>query len=248
MKKPQNIYDNQVFFDEYNAMRNQEANANNLIEIPIIKSMLPELIGKDILDIGCGAGGMSRYFAEKGAKSVLALDISENMLNEARRLTPQNNVTYQNLAMEDLSSLKGQFDIVFSSLAFHYVEDFEKLCQDIAGLLRKGGQLIFSQEHPITTAPIFDSPRKAYLELDGRRYFIYSDYNNNSKRVVEWNHSNVEKYHRNFEVIVNALINAGLSIVELKESTASKDAIEKVEKYKYQKDRPYYLFIKAVKS
>ena len=48
MDKPQNIYDNSVFYNEYKEMRETKVNANELIEIPIIKTMLPELKGKKI--------------------------------------------------------------------------------------------------------------------------------------------------------------------------------------------------------
>ena len=37
--------------------------------------------------------------------------------------------------MEDISKIEGKFDIVFSSLAFHYVKDYDKLTKDIYNLL-----------------------------------------------------------------------------------------------------------------
>ena len=46
----QNIYDNQTFFDGYKKIRENEANANNLFEIPALFSMLPDLKDKTILD------------------------------------------------------------------------------------------------------------------------------------------------------------------------------------------------------
>ena len=84
MDKPQNIYDNEKFYKDYRDMREKGLNANELIEIPIMKEMLPDLKGKKILDLGCGNGGMSKYFIEQGAKSVLAIDLSTNMINEAK--------------------------------------------------------------------------------------------------------------------------------------------------------------------
>ena len=82
--KTQNTYDNSQFYNEYKEMRDGTINANELIEIPIMKTMLPDLKGKRILDLGCGSGGMSKYFIENGANYVLALDISQNMINEAK--------------------------------------------------------------------------------------------------------------------------------------------------------------------
>ena len=60
----QNIYDNSVFFDGYNNMQNDKkgTSANDLIEIPTIRSMLPDLTSKKVLELGCGYGENCPYF------------------------------------------------------------------------------------------------------------------------------------------------------------------------------------------
>lgn len=247
MKKPQNIYDDKDFFSDYIEMRESGVNANELLEIPMIKSMLPDLNGRTVLDLGCGCGGMSKYFVEKGAKRVLAVDISKNMLKVAKKQNNSEKIEYRCLAMEDISSIKEKFDVVFSSLAFHYVEDFQKLMQDISNLLNPNGILLFSQEHPVTTAIVLQKDMKRYVEINDKRYFLLSDYNNNGERMLDWNVDGVIKYHRNFSSVCNGVIKAGLSLVEIKESQPSDEATAKVEKYKYQKDRSYFLFVKAKK-
>lgn len=249
MKQPQNVYDNVEFFEKYNEMRQSKLNANELIEIPEIKAMLPNVKNKMVLDLGCGAGGMSRFFAEKGAKKVVGLDVSQNMLSLAKQLTTQDSVEFIQLPMEQLSKIKQKFDIVFSSLAFHYIENFKKLIKDISNLLNSGGVLLFSQEHPIATAPIFnDGSASSYIEVEGKRYYLLSDYNNNSQRVLNWMADSTIKYHRNFSTILNTLIENKFSILEVKESQPEKNAVKLVSKYKYQIDRPYFLYIKAQKA
>ncbi len=42
----QNIYDNEIFFEGYKKIRDNEVNANNLFEIPALFSMMPDLTGK----------------------------------------------------------------------------------------------------------------------------------------------------------------------------------------------------------
>ena len=166
MKKSQNIYDNEHFYKEYREMREQNLNANELIEIPIMKSMLPDLKGKRILDLGCGNGAMSKYFIEQGASYVLALDISENMITEAKEKNNNPNITYDVLGMEKIDTIKEKFDLVFSSLAFHYIEDFDKLTTDINNLLNEAGILLYSQEHPTVLAPIYDLGTKNRIEIN----------------------------------------------------------------------------------
>ena len=248
MKKSQNIYDNEHFYKEYRDMREQNLNANELIEIPTIKGMLPELKGKRILDLGCGNGTMSKYFVDNGASYVLALDLSENMIAEAKEKHSAPNITYDVLGMEQIDTIKEKFDLVFSSLAFHYIEDFDKLTSDINNLLNKDGILLYSQEHPTALAPILDLGMKNRIEINNKRYYLLNNYNENGKRAFLWNDCSVDKYHRNFECIINTLIKNNFTITQIKESTASQEAIELVEKYKYQKDRPYFLFVKATKN
>lgn len=245
--KIQNIYDNQEFFSEYKAMRDTKINANELIEIPIMKEMLPELKNKDVLDLGCGAGEMSKYFANQGAKSVFGVDISKNMLELASKNNPFDNVSFKCLAMEQISTINKKFDIVFSSLAFHYIEDFDKLMKDIADLLNDGGILLFSQEHPVATAPIIDEELGKYIQKGENRHYLVNNYNNNGKRLMRWNIDGVVKYHRNFSAIIKAILNAEMQLIDIQESWASQEAIALVEKYKYQNDRPYYAFFKAQK-
>lgn len=248
MSEIQNVYDNETFYEEYKKMRDKGINANELIEIPIMKKMLPNLEGKDVLDLGCGAGYMSRYFAERGAKSVLGLDISKNMIEEARLANEFSNVSFEIMAMEDISKLNRKFDMIFSSLAFHYIEDFDKLTHDISNLLNEGGVLLFSQEHPCVTASILEKGMPKYIEKNGKRVFYLSDYNVLGERKYLWNIEGVVKYHRNFTSIVNGVINAGFCIEQLQESYASDEAVALVPKYIYQKDRSYFLFVKAVKK
>ena len=246
MKRIQNIYDNKDFFSAYKEMRDGKINANELIELPTIKSMLPDLSNKRILDLGCGDGCMSRFFVEKGAREVVAVDISQNMINEAKKHECKN-IKYYVLPMEDLDKIKGKFDIVYSSLAFHYVEDFEKLINDISNKLKINGYLVFSQEHPVATAYIQPKDGTKHIDIDGKRYYLISDYNNIGERAIDWNIKGVIKYHRNFETIINALVRANLFVTELKETKPSQEAIKLVPKYIYQNDRPYFLFIKARK-
>lgn len=73
----QNIYDNEIFFDGYKKIRENKFSANNLFEIPALLSLLPDLEGKRILDLGCGFGEHCKMFVAQGAKAVVGIDISE---------------------------------------------------------------------------------------------------------------------------------------------------------------------------
>ena len=147
----QNIYDNETFFEGYKKIRDNEANANNLFEIPALFSMMPDLTGKRVLDLGCGFGEHCMRCIRQGAEKVVGIDISEKMLEVARKEHSDAGITYVNMPMEEISQLNETFDVVVSSLAFHYVEDFSGVVRNIYDLLEPGGNFIFSQENPLCT-------------------------------------------------------------------------------------------------
>ena len=65
----------------------------------------------------------------------MGTDISKHMIDIANKTNKLENIDYCVMAMEDISSINNKFDIVVSSLAFHYVKDFDKLLSDINNLL-----------------------------------------------------------------------------------------------------------------
>ena len=79
--------------------------------------------------------------------------------------------------------LTEKYDVVVSSLAIHYVEDFNKLCHDVYNILTDKGYFIFSQEHPIGTGVILNKEcnLKDTIKIGNKDYFLVSDYNNNGK-------------------------------------------------------------------
>ena len=246
----QNIYDNKDFNKEYDRMRkeNKGYNANDLIEIPNFRKLVPNVENKKILDLGCGYGENCKYYKSLGASRVLGIDISNHMIDIANEYNKLDNIEYKVLPMEEISTLEETYDIILSSLAFHYIKDFKKLIQDIYDLLNEDGYLIFSQEHPLVTSTILSKNLTSNHQIiDDKWYLLLSDYNRIGLREKLWNDQIVEKYHRNFSEIINTLIDVGFKIDTILEPTPDEDVIEKVPKYIYQYDRPYFLFVKVHK-
>lgn len=241
-----NVYDNEGFFRQYKELRSQTINANKILENPMIKLMLPHIQGKSILDLGCGDGNMDKYFVYMGAKKVVGLDISKKMINEAEKINKDERIEYYNIDMEDLSYIDEKFDIVYSSLAFHYVKEFNKLISEIARLLKPNGILLFSQENPLKTALTFSTKeQKNKVEINGKRYYLISDYQNEGVREKLWYNATVTKYHRTFATIINTLISHNFNILEVRDSNLLKPVDESTEKYTSEIDCPNFLFVKA---
>ena len=148
--------------------------------------------------------------------------------------------------MSDLSFLSRKFDVVFSSLALHYIEDFGAFAKDVYGLLNDGGHFIFSQEHPLTTAPLGGASWTRDSEGQVLHYNL-SDYARGGKRSTRWIVDGVEKYHRTFSEIVNALVDAGFTIEKMLEPVPTQETIERDKSWEKDLHKPNFLLIKAMK-
>ena len=117
-----------------------------------LKKMLPDFNGKRVLDLGCGFGWHCRYAIERGATFALGIDLSGKMLDKAREINPSPLIEYKRIAIEDFDFAPNSFDIVISSLTFHYLESFDTVCTEVYKCLTEEGVFVFSVEHPVFTA------------------------------------------------------------------------------------------------
>ncbi len=242
----QNIYDNEVFFKEYMKLRSEKS-YNDLLEQPAINKLLPDVKGKTILDIGCGYGHNSLIFAQNGADKVVGIDLSHKMLEVAERENCHPCVEYCCMDMSELSVFTQKFDVVYSSLAFHYAEHFQKLIEDIYALLNDGGHLIYSQEHPIVTATM---DCKGHHNMDENGNFIsytFSDYAKSGQRVGPWFVDGVINYHRTMGEIISTLAHTGFIVEDMIEPTPEAWALKEKPDLMKEFIKPTFLIIRAKK-
>ena len=244
MSKSQNIYDNQTFFEGYQKLRRNPYSANNVEEKPALFPLSPELPGKSVLDLGCGYGENCAAFKNLGASAVVGVDISEKMLAVAMEEYP--GIKFIRADMSNLSFIKDRYDVVFSSLALHYIEDFDALVKSVYDVLIPGGYFIFSQEHPLTTAPI-SGASWAKDENGNVLHYKLTDYSRCGKRSTAWIVNGVEKYHRTFSKIINSLCSAGFAIETMLEPTPTREIIELDKSWEKDLHKPNFLLIKARK-
>ena len=243
----QNIYDNESMFAGYKKIRENGTNANNLFEIPALFSLLPDLKGKRILDLGCGFGEHCRQFADCGAEKVVGTDISKKMLEVARTENCGPRIQYLNMAMEDIGQLQQRFDIVTSSLAFHYVEDFEGVVGNIYNLLDENGIFVFSQEHPLCTCH-GEGDRWTRDETGAKSYLNLAYYSVEGERESAWFVDKVKKYHITFSTIMNTLTENGFTVERMTEPLPTKELIDKYPEYEDLLHKPDFLLIRAKKQ
>ena len=204
----QNIYDNPDFFSGYSRLPRQVHGLAGAPEWPALRAMFPDVAGRRAIDLGCGFGWVSRWLRDNGARTVLGLDLSENMIARARQTTADSAIEYRIADLETLELPEAAFDFAFSSLTFHYVRDFERLVQTIHRSLSAGGHFVFSIEHPIFMA----AGRPHWIaDEDGRKTWPVNRYAIEGERRTDWFAKNVLKYHRRISTTLTMLIQAGLT-------------------------------------
>ncbi|MBU3175209.1 HAD hydrolase-like protein [Clostridium estertheticum] len=155
------------------------------------------------------------------------------MLAVAKVENAFENIEYMHLDMNDINIIDGKFDIVYSSIAFHYVKSFSKVLRDINYLLKDNALLIYSQEHPLTTAPK-QGPIWTLDENKKPLFYNLSNYMESGERSVKWFVEGVIKYHRPFSEIINTLIE---KMLEKFIGPPLKDAF--IEYYNFSEDQSF---------
>lgn len=106
-------------------------------------SLVGDVRGLKILDVGCGDGTVSSRFLKSGAFVTFA-DISENMLSLAKANTAplyRKNAEYLNVGLENIGESE-KFDVVLAFGLFAHVESVSDAIEKVSRLLKDGGLIL----------------------------------------------------------------------------------------------------------
>lgn len=240
----ENKYDDPAFFSQYSSMDRSVKGLQGAGEWHILKKMLPDFTRKSVLDLGCGFGWHCRYAIENGALSVTGIDISEKMLEKAKEINNLPGIEYLRMPVEDIDFPEDNFDIVLSSLTFHYIQSFDRICKKISHCLKPGGSFVFSVEHPIFTAY---GSQDWYYDVDGKPlHWPVDRYFTEGKRESVFLGEKVVKYHKTLTTYLNDLLKNGFEIKEIREPEPSKESMEQFPAMKDELRRPMMLLVSAI--
>jgi len=244
---PQNAYDDPEFFAGYSRLERFGAGWTKALEHPGFMALLPDVAGRRVLDLGCGAGYLAHHLAERGAADVIGVDLSERMLAVARAERGHPRVTYVREAMETADFPADRFDLVVSSLAVHYVADYPGLLARIARWLAPGGILVFSTEHPVylTRAAADGWVRDAAGQI---QHWAVNGYFAEGLREEHWLKEGVQKYHRTLSSLLNGVTDAGLAIERVVEPTPDAEQLRRRPDWAEEWRRPFVLLVRARKT
>ncbi|MFH8680155.1 class I SAM-dependent methyltransferase [Streptomyces lydicus] len=158
--EPARVNDYDSFAEAYSA-----GTENNLVNAyyarPAMVALAGDVSGRRILDAGCGSGPLSAALRDRGA-DVTGIDASAEMLALARRRLGDDAALHVADLSDPLPFADGVFDDVVASLVLHYLEDWGPTLAELRRVLRPGGRLIASVDHPFVAYTVQD-PRPDYF-------------------------------------------------------------------------------------
>lgn len=156
---PARVNDYDSFAAAYSA-ENENSILNAYYERPAMLALAGDVAGRRILDAGCGSGPLSAALRDRGAV-VTGIDASAGMLALARRRLGDDAALHVLDLSDPLPFADGAFDDVIASLVLHYLEDWGPTLAEMRRVLRPGGRLIASVQHPFVDYAI-QNPRPDY--------------------------------------------------------------------------------------
>lgn len=116
----------------------------NKLRFDYFISILGDVSGKTVVDIGCGGGLLSEEFARRGAE-VIGVDLSPTAIDAAREHAGKSglSIDYRNCAVKELVDKGETFDIVICAEMLEHVDDLKSTVRESAALLNNGGHYLF---------------------------------------------------------------------------------------------------------
>jgi len=195
------------FAESYSA-ENESSLLNAYYERPAMIDLAGDVGGRRVLDAGCGSGPLSAALRAKGA-IVTGFDSSSAMVELARQRLGERAALYVADLSQPLPFADGAFDDVVASLVLHYLRDWTAPLAELRRVLKPGGRLILSVNHPIL-----------YKLMDpGADYFAITqfseEYTFNGQNAV------LTFWHRPLHAMTEAFTEAGFRLSVISEPPAS---------------------------
>jgi SAM-dependent methyltransferase len=222
--------------------------AHQYIEKPSIYKLLETLPPNlRILDLGCGSGEDIQKLNDLGHVCT-GID-SSNALVELASFNTNQNCYSADISKESWEDCLGgnKFDLVFSSLTFHYIEDWEKLLTTIKNkVLNKNGYVLFSCHHPIKWGSLSTKSNLQNSFILGYEknkdsslsYKVYGDYLNGSyklgvRKIEEklFNQLDITHYSRSISTMFKTFKKSEFEVIDFEEPIPIEDIKDKPDFY-----------------
>ncbi len=173
--------------------------------------VLPEVAGKDVIELGCGTAYWSAWLARRGAR-VVGLDNSACQLETARRLQREHGLDFPlvHASAEAVPLPGGSFDVALSEYGASLWCDPDLWLAEAARLLRPGGELVFLTNSVLVVLCSPDEgPAADRLVRD--QFGL---------RRVEWPDDDSVEFHLPHGEVIRTLARHGFAVLDLVELQA----------------------------
>jgi SAM-dependent methyltransferase len=229
------------------------------VNSPAFFELLPDVAGCRVLDVGCGEGHNTRLLAQRGAR-VVAIDVSARFIQHARQAEFREplGIAHALASAVHLPFLDAAFAAVVGFMSLMEVPDTGMVLAEAHRVLRPGGFLQFSIEHPC-----FATPHRRNLRTpEGRTYALeVGDYFRRlDGDISEWTFGaapaearaglrpfRVPRFTRTVSEWLNLLIDTGFVIERVAEPRPSDEAVRACPRVQDAQVVAYFLHVRARK-
>ncbi|MCX6399456.1 MAG: methyltransferase domain-containing protein [Propionibacteriales bacterium] len=209
---PDSDYDD---FAKAYAAENESNLFNAYYERPAMLGLAGDVSGRRILDAGCGSGPLAAALRDRGAV-VTGIDASAAMIDLARHRLGEEADLHVAALGAPLRFDDAAFDDVVASLVLHYLEDWTVALSELRRVLKPGGRLLVSVNHPAAYAIVYPDAN----------YFAVTKYSEDYTfdDQVTW----LTFWHRPLHAMTNAFSAAGFRIAAISEPPPAPDTPSEV--------------------
>jgi SAM-dependent methyltransferase len=173
--------------------------------------ILPDVDGKDVVELGCGTAYVSSWLARRGARPV-GVDLTAEQLETARRMQAEHGLEFPlvHASAENVPLPDASFDLAVSEYGASIWCDPDLWVAEAARLLRPGGELVFLVNGTLLmlTSPDVEPVEAAGVELL-RPYF--------GMRRFEWEFDDAIDFHLGYGDWIRVLTSHGFEVERLVE-------------------------------
>jgi SAM-dependent methyltransferase len=179
---------------------------------------LPELEGKDVVELGCGTAYFGAWLKKAGAARVVGVDPTPAQLDTARRCNEKFGLGLEFVEAfgEDVPLPDDSFDLAVSEYGASIWADPYKWIPEAARLLRPGGELVFLRNSTLVILCSPDDEEAAAVETLQRPEF--------GMHRFQWSETSGVEYHLSHGDWIRLLRANGFEILDLIEIRAPADA------------------------
>lgn len=229
------------------------------LNTPAFFELLPDVSDLSGLDIGCGEGHNTRLLAGRGAR-VAAIDISEVFIQYAKQSEERDprGIDYRVASAVELPFADSTFDFAVAFMSFMDIPETDRVLAAAHRVIRPGGFLQFSIEHPCFATP----HRRNLRNPEGRTYAIeVGDYFRRlHEDITEWlfgaapldvrkglRKFKTPRFTRTISQWLNLLIDTGFALERIEEPRPSDDTVRACPDMQDAQVVAYFLHIRARK-